>query len=149
MTFGPFVQVSTVGLLAGGAGELPNTTFRDGITENFAVSPSHPGHLYLTYEDWDGAQFDVKFTQSINGGATWSTPVTVNDNAAGDETDQFQPSVAAGPNGGVAVGFYDLRAACPTCPNIIRQEGRPNNFWIDTIVQAYHDHGNWTDPVGA
>ena len=149
VTFGPFVQASSVGLLAGGAGDLPNTTFRDGITENFAVSPTYPGHLYLTYEDWDGAQFDVKFTQSINGGATWSTPVTVNDNAAGDGTDQFQPSVAAGPNGGVAVGFYDRRAACPSGPSIIRQDVGRTNFCIDTSVQAYHDAGNGAVPIGA
>src|SRR5207244_7192166 len=121
VTFGPFVQASTVGLLAGGAGILPNTTFRDGITENFAVSPTYAGHLYLTYEDWDGAQYDVKFTQSINGGATWSTPVTVNDNAAGDGGDASQPSVPAGPHGGVAVGFYDRRAAGPSGPSILPQ----------------------------
>ena len=29
---------------------LPNTTFRDGIIENFAASPTYPGHLYLTWE---------------------------------------------------------------------------------------------------
>ena len=28
-------------------------------------------------------------------------------------TDQFQPSVAAGPGGAVAVAFYDRRALCP------------------------------------
>ena len=38
---------------------------------------------------------DVKFTQSTDGGSTWSKPVTVNDNtdAAGVPTDQFQASV--------------------------------------------------------
>ncbi|TMF89602.1 MAG: exo-alpha-sialidase [Chloroflexi bacterium] len=149
VTFGPFVQASTARLLEGGAGTLPNTTFRDGITENFAVSPTYPGHLYLTYEDWDGTQFDVKFTQSINGGTTWSTPVTVNDNAAGDGTDQFQPSVAAGPNGGVAVAFYDRRAACPNNQSIIRQDVGRQNFCIDTSLQAYHDYGAGAVPVGA
>jgi hypothetical protein len=62
--------VPTVGLLAGGEGDLPNTTFRDGIVESFVASPTYAGHLYLTYEEWDGAQFDVKFTQSTDGGAT-------------------------------------------------------------------------------
>ena len=47
---------------------LPNTTFRDGVLENFAASPTYPDHVYLTYEDWDGTQFDVKFSQSIDGG---------------------------------------------------------------------------------
>ena len=52
VTFGPFVQASTAHLLEGGAGTLPNTTFRDGITENFAVSPTYPGHLYLTFKGY-------------------------------------------------------------------------------------------------
>ena len=93
----------------------------DGITENFTASPTYPGHLYLTYEDWDGTQMDVKFTQSTDGGSTWSTPATVNDNvdAAGVPTDQFQPSVAAGPNGAVAVAFYDRRLPCPSDPSIL------------------------------
>ncbi|HEY3141540.1 MAG TPA: hypothetical protein VGJ86_10445, partial [Acidimicrobiales bacterium] len=60
---------------------LPNTTFRDGILEHFAASPDHPGHLYVVWEDWDGSQFDVKFTQSVDFGQTWSAPIVVNDNA--------------------------------------------------------------------
>ena len=67
-TFAPFVPAATAGVLP--ATSLPNTTFRDGITENFTASPTYPGHLYLTYEDWDGTQMDVKFTQSTDGGST-------------------------------------------------------------------------------
>ena len=95
-TFAPFVAAATAGTLP--AASLPNTTFRDGITENFTASPTYAGHLYLTYENWDGTQMDVKFTQSTDGGTTWSAPVTVNNNvdAPGVPTDQFQPSVAAG-----------------------------------------------------
>ena len=116
-TFAPFVAAATAGTLP--ATSLPNTTFRDGITENFTASPTYPGHLYLTYENWDGTQMDVKFTQSTDGGSTWSAPVTVNDNvdAPGVPTDQFQPSVAAGPGGAVAVAFYDRRLPCPSGPS--------------------------------
>src|SRR5579864_2488536 len=73
-TFAPFVAAATAGMLP--ATSLPNTTFRDGITENFTASPTFPGHLYLTYENWDGTQMDIKFTQSTDGGSTWTTPVT-------------------------------------------------------------------------
>ena len=112
-TFAPFVAAATAGTLP--AASLPNTTFRDGITENFTASPTYAGQLYLTYENWDGTQMDVKFTQSTDGGTTWSAPVTVNDNvdAPGVPTDQFQPSVAAGPAGAVAVAFYDRRLPWP------------------------------------
>src|SRR3954464_3876993 len=112
VTFGPFVEAASPG--ENPNGYLPNTSFRDGIIESFAASPTYAGHLYLTYEDWDFAagQFDVKFEQSIDGGLNWSPAQTVNAAADSATTDQFQPSVAAGPGGAVAVAFYDRRAAC-------------------------------------
>jgi hypothetical protein len=126
--------------------DLPNTTFRDGILENFAASPTYPGHLYLTYEAWDGTQMDTKFTQSTDGGGTWSAPVVVNDDASG--TDQFQPSVAAGPGGAVAVGFYDRRQACPADKSIRPQDVGATNWCIDTTLQAYKDSGAGAVPIG-
>ena len=147
-SFSPFVAAATAGTLP--ACCLPNTNFRDGITESFAASPTFPGHLYLTYENWDGTQMDVKFTQSTDGGATWSAPVTVNDNvdAPGVPTDQFQPSVAAGPNGAVAVAFYDRRLACPNNPSVLPADVGKTNFCIDTSLQAYKDTGGGAAPVG-
>jgi hypothetical protein len=131
---------------------LPNTTFRDGIVESFAASPNLAGHLYMTYEDWDSAagQFDVKFVQSTDGGATWSAPVKVNDNAesnASDYTDQFQPSIAAGPNGAVAIAFYDRRAACPKDASVLAADVGRTNFCIDVTLQAYKDTGAGAQPV--
>ena len=147
-TFAPFVAAATAGVLPTCC--LPNTTFRDGITENFTASPTYPGHLYLTYEDWDGTQMDVKFTQSTDGGSTWSAPVTVNDNvdAAGVPTDQFQPSVAAGPSGAVAVAFYDRRLSCPSDSSILPADRGRTNFCIDVSLQAYKDSGSGAVPVG-
>jgi hypothetical protein len=149
VSFSRFVPAATAGTLP--TDDLPNTTFRDGITENFAASPTHPGHLYLTYEDWDGTQMDIKFTQSTDGGVTWSAPALVNDNVdpAGAPTDQFQPSVAAGPHGAVAVAFYDRRAACPSDPSVLLKDVGRTNFCIDTSLQAYKDTGAGAMPVGA
>jgi hypothetical protein len=126
--------------------DLPNTTFRDGILENFAASPTYPGHLYMTYEDWDGTQMDVKFTQSTNGGSTWTTPALVNDDGTG--TDQFQPSVAAGPGGAVAVAFYDRRLPCPAGASVRPQDVGATNWCIDTSLQAYKDTGGGAVPMG-
>ena len=147
-TFAPFVAAATAGVLP--AASLPNTTFRDGITENFTASPTYPGHLYLTYEDWNGTKMNVKFTQSTDGGSTWSAPVTVNDNvdAPGVPTDQFQPSVAAGPDGAVAVAFYDRRLACPDDPSILPADVGRTNFCIDVSLQAYQDSGSGALPIG-
>jgi hypothetical protein len=146
-TWGPFVPVATAQLIPGCC--LPNTTFRDGILEHFAASPTHPGHAYVTWEQWDGTQMDVMFSQSTDGGTSWSAPITVNDNSDGPTpTDQFQPSVAAGPDGAVAVAFYDRRAPCPDDPAIVPDHvGRPN-FCIDVSLQAFRDDGAGAVPVG-
>jgi hypothetical protein len=88
----------------------------------------------------------VKFTQSTNAGLTWSAPTLVNDNT--DSSDQFQPSVAAGPNGAVAVAFYDRRAACPDDPSVLPQDVGRTNFCIDVSLQAYSDSGFGAVPVG-
>lgn len=146
-TWMPFVAaVQNVGVLDT---QLPNTTFRDGVVENFTASPSLPGHPYLTYEDWDGTQMDVYFKYTADGGTTWQPAgkgMLVNDNldsTAGPPTDQFQPSVAAGTNGAVAVAFYDRRLACP--PNGAEPAdasiAHPGawNFCINTSLQAYKD----------
>jgi hypothetical protein len=150
-TFSAFVPVTTATVPPGEV--YSNTRFRSGIVENFAASPTYAGHLYLTYEDWDAAasQADVKFTQSTDGGQHWSTPVVVNDNvdARGVPTDQFQPSVAAGPQGAVAIEFYDRRQACPNDSSVLPADVGRTNFCIDTTLQAYKDSGSGAVPVGS
>jgi hypothetical protein len=147
-TFTPFVPVTTVNTAPGEV--LPNTRFRTGIAENFAASPTYANHVYLTYEDWDAVagQMDVKFTQSTDGGFTWTPSVVVNDAPNSATTDQFQPSVAAGPGGAVAVAFYDRQLACPDDPSVLPADVGRTNFCIDTSLQAYKDSGAGAVPVG-
>ena len=149
-TFSAFVPITPVGMPPDGA--YANTRFRNGITESFAASPTYPNHLYLTFEDWDAVagQADVKFTQSTDGGTTWTTPTLVNDNAdaAGVPTDQFQPSIAAGPGGAVAVAFYDRRLTCPADASILTADVGRTNFCVDTTLQAFKDSGTGAAPVG-
>ena len=134
------------------SGRVTNTTFRDGINYAFAVSPDQPGHLYLAYNDFNGTQYNVFFVQSTDGGMTWSTPVAVNDDiASGKVADHFQPAVAAGPGGAVAVAFYDRRADCPTDPSdasIIPQDRGRSNFCINVSVQPFNDSGAGAVPAG-
>jgi hypothetical protein len=147
-TFGPFVPAATAAIIPTCC--LANTTFRDGIEESFAASPTYAGHLYLAYEDYNPAAgtFDVKLTQSTDGGFTWSAPQVVNDNANPLMTDQFQPEVASGPGGAVAVAFYDRRAPCPTDASILSADQGRTNFCIDTSLQPYKDSGAGALPVG-
>ena len=150
-TFSPFVPITTVSAIP--TAGLPNTRFRDGITESFSASPTYAGHLYLTFENWDAlnGQMDVKFTQSMDAGMTWSAPTVVNDNvdALAVPTDQFQPSIAAGPGGAVAVAFYDRRSACPSDPSVLPADAGRTNFCIDVSLQAYKDIGSGAVSVGA
>ena len=146
VTWSRFMRVVQASQLPGCC--LPNTTFRDGILEHFAASPDYPGHLYVVWEDWDGSQYDVKFSQSTDFGDSWSPPIVVNDNANPTATDQFQPQVAAGPGGAVAVNFYDRRAACPDDASVLPEDVGRQNFCIDVSLQAFRDSGSGAVPVG-
>src|SRR5207244_12907073 len=98
-TFTPWTKVA---FAHGYPGDFVNGSFRDGILLNFAASTTYPGHAYVTYEDYNSATgtMDVKFSSTTDGGLTFSDPVAANDaSTVADGTDQFQPSVAAGPNG--------------------------------------------------
>jgi hypothetical protein len=143
---------------------LPNTTFRDGIIDYFAVSHAHPGHLYLGTEQWDkagctsssdpGGDYDVGFYSSLDGGQTWSPASCANDpSTQGDTTDQFQPEVAADAQGHVAVAWYDRRAACPTsqpagAPGYYTSPGA-SNYCIQTGLQWYSDSGSAVSAKGS
>jgi hypothetical protein len=93
----------------------PNTTFRDGIENTFAVGNHRDAQgffpLYVAYEDFSAGVDNVMLTASYNGGATWTSPIRVNDNAS--RADEFQPNLTVAPNGTVSVNFYDRRLACP------------------------------------
>ena len=75
----------------------------------------------------------------------------VNDNVDGPglPTDQFQPSIAAGPGGAVAVAFYDRRQACPKDATILAADRGRSNLCIDTSLQAYKDTGASAVLVGS
>jgi hypothetical protein len=135
-TFTPWAKVARA---TANPGNFVNGNFRDGILESFAASQTYPGHLYAAYEAWDGTQMDVKLAESDDGGFTWTDRGTVNDAANNRSTDQFQPSVAAGPNGAVAVAFYDRRGTCPSDPSVLAVDVGAANTCIDTTLQAYKE----------
>jgi hypothetical protein len=122
-----------------------NGGFRDGILQNFAASPTYPGHLYMTWEQWTNGQADIMFAQSTDAGLTWSSPLQVNDP---DANDQFQPSIATGPDGAVAIAFYDRRLNCPSDPSIGSGHAGASNLCIDTTLQAFKDSGGGAVAVG-
>jgi hypothetical protein len=119
----------------------PNTTFRDGIEESFGVgSKKVNGHypLYVTWEDFSSGVVNILLAASYDEGATWSSPIQVNDNATA--VDEFQPNLDVAADGTVSVAFYDRRLPCPTSADAAA------GLALDTVNANY---GGALPPYGA
>jgi hypothetical protein len=101
--------VVTLLVTSGVNGDLALGGYRSNVFPQLAVNPV-TGALYIVYPDILGADHgNINFRQSIDGGSTWSAPVTVNDD--GTTRAQFQPGIACRPDGtGLAVSWYDRRS---------------------------------------
>lgn len=140
-----FVDKSTDGGVTWGTDVAAATTHAGfganiGCVGGRAQGPAHAlkvgpsGTLYLVYSDPvtsgpDSRGFDILFTKSTNGGATWSTPVVLNDDNTA--SDQFHPtlSVEAGPGSKdeVTVTFYDRRDDPNDCLAYVYATGSTNS----------------------
>jgi hypothetical protein len=87
-----------------------NGGFRTNSFPHVAVNPVS-GNIYVVYNDTGtavGDAADVFFTQSTDGGATWSSRVKLNNDTT--THDQWQPDIAVTPDGTkVFMGWYDRR----------------------------------------
>jgi hypothetical protein len=77
-----------------------------------ATSPSLPtaGHIYMiasveTVTD----NLDVHFVRSLDGGATWSAPVRVNDDPVGTDAWQWFATISVAPDGRIDAIWNDTR----------------------------------------
>jgi hypothetical protein len=139
-TWTGFDRVATTTAIGGST--LPGTTVHRTVVQYLAVSPDKPRHLYVAWNRLRHHQVDVMLAASRDGGRTWSPPRRVNDDAG--SAHQFSATVAAGPRGAVAVGFYDMRAPCPRHdPAILRADRGRRGTCIGLSLQAYRDgHGH-------
>ena len=106
LTFGRDVNVADVSLIGG----IPNGSFRANSIPSLDVDISggpHNGNVYVCWANNQGTHTDVLFCRSTDGGATWSAPLTVNDD--GTSTSQWFPWLDVDANGNVNIGFYDRR----------------------------------------
>ena len=132
-----------------------NSQFRVGIPESFTINPTN-GHLLLAVEKGTkmvpnvfvkigkiqipvSDRTDILLYESSDGGVTWNSPLTVNDNNA--DANMIQPVIAASPNGVEAVAFYDRRLSCPNEPWILPADVDRANLCLDTSIQFFSDHG--------
>ncbi len=71
-----------------------------------------------------GDNGDIYYVRSTDGGATWSTPIKLNDDSGGQYKTQWMPSLSVTYNSAgfhqtskVTVSWYDRRAATSACTN--------------------------------
>jgi hypothetical protein len=115
---------------------------RGGELPDFAVDRLN-GNLYAVWEDDPfipgvGAIF---FSQSTDGGFTWSLPVKINKTPttipSGNQT-AFTPTVKVAANGAVAVTYYDLR-------NNTSAPGLPTDYWMVRCLSSCTDSSRWSE----
>ncbi|MGI9120064.1 MAG: sialidase family protein [Acidimicrobiales bacterium] len=100
-TFSPGIELES--------GLVPARRFLVFLPEYPSLAAGPDGVLYAAWADARSGDEDVLFRRSDDGGATWAGAVTVNDNPAGDGTDQYLPRLSVAPGGRVDVLFYDRR----------------------------------------
>src|SRR6266487_7090030 len=131
------------GLIGGSNGDLGLTGLRQGTatfslfrTNEFPHAAVNPvsGNIYVTYDnDGPGSdKADVLFVQSTDGGATWSAPIRVNDDAT--TTDQWMPTIVVSPAGDRLGVFYYSRQEDPANNNLFKRYGRIASISGGTIT---------------
>jgi hypothetical protein len=118
------------------------------IIPEVAVDPAS-GVLYVVWQDarFSGGQFDsIAFSQSLDGGTTWSDPIKVNltpDDVPAGNQQAFTPSVHVAADGTVGVTYYDFRNNTPS-PDTL-----PTDYFLvhchPADPESCTDRGNWDD----
>jgi hypothetical protein len=113
----------------------------EGSIPEVAVDPVN-GNLYAVWQDLRFRGVDeVAFSMSTDGGRTWSAPARVNQTPASASPlnqQAFLPSVHVGPDGTLAVTYYDFR-------NNTSDPGAPTDYWIVHCHSGCTNGANWAD----
>jgi hypothetical protein len=115
---------------------------RGGELPDFAVDRGS-GALYAVWEDDVpiAGVGSIFFSQSTDGGRSWSTPVKINRTPTtippGNQT-AFTPTVKVAANGRVGVTYYDIRNNTPA-------PGLPTDAWLIRCNGACTNPGNWAE----
>ncbi len=84
-----------------------SSSYRKNSFPALAVSPAN-GNVYEVYADQPNATVgaEVEFILSTNGGASFSSPVVINDDSSGQ---QFMPAVTVDSSGVIHASWFDTR----------------------------------------
>src|SRR5262249_36967279 len=115
LTFGAPVNVKVLNTNGVNGSLSLNGGFRTNAFSQAVVNPTNASQIYLVFNDCTSTPCgsaadhgDIFLTRSTDGGATWSSPIKVNDDAT--TRDQWSPAIAITPNGqNVFVSWYDRR----------------------------------------
>ncbi|HZQ62925.1 MAG TPA: sialidase family protein [Casimicrobiaceae bacterium] len=89
-----------------------------------SISAGRNGHLAIVWQDSrfsGGARDAIAFSQSADGGATWSPPVRIN---AAPAVPAFGPTVKIRDDGVIGVSYYDFRN------NTADPGSLPTDYWL-------------------
>lgn len=105
-------------------GTSPPTPIRDASNLGSIAAGPH-GHLAATWQDVRfsaGFGDGIAFSQSLDGGLTWSAPVGINTALVGVQA--FEPTVGYRSDGTVGVSYFDFRAGPATMTSL------PTDYWL-------------------
>lgn len=94
-----------------------------------------PGVIVVTWQDGrfsNGARDGIAFSQSRDGGRTWSEPVQIN---GAPNFAAFTPQPQVANDGTISVGYFDLRANTSDAATL------PAQYWLTRST----DGRNWTE----
>jgi hypothetical protein len=115
---------------------------RSGGLPDFTVDPAS-GRMYVAWEDDAGQPGidEILFSQSSDGGLTWSAPVKINKtptNIPAVDQQAFTPTVKVASDGAVGVTYYDLRNNTPA-------PGLTTDYWFVHCHGACTNAASWSE----
>ena len=115
---------------------IPDTLYYPELAWTPEGGPQGSLHLVYEKEGVPGARWvdDIFYRRSIDGGATWSPPVTLNDDGQPEKLiGQFHPQIVVAPNGRIDVAWWDFR-------------NDNGNFANDIYLTSSSDNGSTWSP---
>jgi hypothetical protein len=118
----------------------PSLAVRSGGLPDFAVNPT-TGTLYAVWQDdsLTPGTDAIIFSQSTNGGSTWSTPIKINQtptNIPAADQQAFTPTIKVAADGTVGVTYYDFRNNTPA-PGLL------TDYWLVACHGSCTNASSW------